>query len=268
MEPKRGRADVNGTTLYYEDTGQGHPVVLVHGHTVDSRMWDEQVGPLASKYRVIRYDARGYGRSAVPVSKDYAHTDDLRALLDHLEVSRAHVIGLSMGGLIAVDFALAYPEAVASLVAVDAVLGGYRWEEAGKIIRTVHRTALKHGVEAAKAAWLGSELFAPTMEKAEAAAGMRDMVAGYTGWHWLNRAPIRGNDPPAIDRLGEIACPTLAIVGERDMSDFRIIADILSRGIPGARQVVLAGAGHMANMEAPSKFNRAVADFLAEVERE
>ena len=268
MEPKRGRADVNGTTLYYEDTGQGHPVVLVHGHTVDSRMWDEQVG--AARIEVPRDPIRRARLRPLggPGKQGLRPHDDLRALLDHLEVSRAHVIGLSMGGLIAVDFALAYPEAVASLVAVDAVLGGYRWEEAGKIIRTVHRTALKHGVEAAKAAWLGSELFAPTMEKAEAAAGMRDMVAGYTGWHWLNRAPIRGNDPPAIDRLGEIACPTLAIVGERDMSDFRIIADILSRGIPGARQVVLAGAGHMANMEAPSKFNRAVADFLAEVERE
>ena len=266
MEPKRGIAEVNGTSLYYEDVGRGHPVVLVHGHTVDGRMWDDQVEPLASKNRVIRYDARGYGRSAVPVNKDYAHTKDLKALLDDLEVSQAHVIGLSMGGLIAVDFALAYPEVVTSLVAVDAVLGGYRWNEAGEMIRTVHRTALKRGVEEGKIAWLGSELFAPAMERSKVASRMREMVADYSGWHWLNRAPVRGNDPPAIDRLDQIACPTLVVVGNRDMPDFQKIADILHRGIPEARKVVLAGAGHMANMEVPAEFNKAAMGFLAGVE--
>ncbi|MDP7578657.1 MAG: alpha/beta fold hydrolase [SAR202 cluster bacterium] len=257
-----GIAEVNGTALYYQEDGGGHPVVLVHGHTVDSRMWDDQVQRLGTKYRVIRYDSRGYGRSAIPSNKKYAHTDDLKALLDHLEVSRAHVIGLSMGGLIALDFALAWPETVSSLVTVDAVLGGYDWNEAGNLIRSVHRTALKHGVEKAKNVWLESALFAPAMEKTKVAASIRRMVTDYTGWHWLNRAPIRGNEPVAIDRLHEISCPTLVVVGQRDTPDFQAIAEILHMGIHNARKTILAGAGHMANMEEPEKFNEILMEFL------
>ena len=151
-------------------------------------------------------------------------------------------------------------------MAVDAVLGGYSWNEAGEMIRTVHRTALKRGVEEGKVAWLESALFAPAMELPEVASRMREMVADYSGWHWLNRAPVRGNDPPAIDRLDRIDCPTLVVVGDRDMPDFKKIADILHQGIPGARKVVLAGAGHMANMEVSSEFNEAVMGFLADVE--
>jgi pimeloyl-ACP methyl ester carboxylesterase len=217
---------------------------------------------LRSKYRVIRYDSRGYGRSASPSNKKYSHTDDLKALLKYLEVSSAHLVGLSMGGLIALDFALAWPETVSSLVTVDAVLGGYHWNEAGDLIRSVHRTALKHGIEAAKDLWLGSELFAPAMERDKVASRIRSMVKDYSGWHWLNRAPIRGNEPVAIDRLHQILCPTLVVVGQRDTADFHTIAEILRKEIPEARKTILPRAGHMANMEESEKFNEVLMEFL------
>ena len=259
---KCGIAEVNGTALYYEEEGEGHPVVLVHGHTVDRRMWDDQIEHLRSKYRVIRYDSRGYGRSAIPSNKKYAHTDDLKALLDHLKVSRTHLVGLSMGGLIALDFVLAWPETISSLVTVDAVLGGYDWNESGDLIRSVHRTALKHGVEAAKDLWLESALFAPAMEKDKVAARIRCMVKDYSGGHWRNRAPIRGNEPVAIDRLHQISCPTFVVVGQRDTPDFHNIAEILHKEIPAARKTILPRAGHMANMEESEKFNEVLMEFL------
>jgi pimeloyl-ACP methyl ester carboxylesterase len=102
-----GYAEVNGTRLYYETAGAGHPLVLIHGYTLDSRMWDDQFETLSKKYRVLRYDLRGFGKSAYPSpDKSYCHTEDLRALLDYLKISKAYVMGLSMGGGIAVEFTL------------------------------------------------------------------------------------------------------------------------------------------------------------------
>jgi len=105
-----GFAEVNGTSLFYEVAGTGNTLVLIHGFGVDSRMWDDQFETLAQYYRVLRYDARGFGRSALPTSSGYTHQTDLKALLEHLEIASANILGLSMGGGVAINFALAYPE--------------------------------------------------------------------------------------------------------------------------------------------------------------
>ena len=123
-----GFADVNDASIYYEIAGKGDPLVLVHGFTLDTRMWDDQLSEFSKRYRVIRYDARGFGKSSVPEEgKPYSHAKDLKGLLDRLNVRKASVIGLSMGGSIAINFALEYPDYVSSLIPVDAVLGGFRW---------------------------------------------------------------------------------------------------------------------------------------------
>ena len=105
--PRRasGFAEVNGTRLYYETAGRGLEVVLIHGGLVDSRLWDAQVGPLSKRFRVVRYDLRGFGRSAA-ADGPFSHLEDLRALLDFLKIERASLVGLSLGGIIAADFAL------------------------------------------------------------------------------------------------------------------------------------------------------------------
>src|SRR5207249_2360372 len=96
-------------------------------------------------------------------------------------------------------------------------------------------------------------------------AKLRQIVGDYSGWHWLNHDPERGMNPQTIDRLGEITAPTLVVLGERDLPDFHHVARILIEKVPGARQVTLAGAGHLANMEAPREFNAMVLEFLAKV---
>src|SRR5690242_18617682 len=126
MRISRGFAAVNGSRLYYESAGTGPPLVLLHGFTLDTRMWDDQFEAFARQYRVIRYDLRGFGRSAVP-TESYSHAEDLHALLGHLETEAAYVAGLSMGGAVALDYALAYPQAVRGLILIDAVVGGFRW---------------------------------------------------------------------------------------------------------------------------------------------
>ncbi len=259
-------ADVNGTRLAYEITGSGEPLVLIHGFTLDTRMWDEQIAAFAESYRVIAYDVRGFGKSA-PVGDDtYSSVDDLKALLDYLGIGSAHLVGLSMGGGIASAFAVVYPSVARSLILVDAILWGFQGsEEWSNSLGVVRQAALDGGVDAAKDAWLAHALFAPAEEKPDVKRQLEAMVADFSGWHWLNRDRERGLDPPTIQRLGEIRAPTLVIVGERDLPDFFAIADRYVQDLPRAQKVVLPGVGHMANMEDPATFNAIVLAFLRKV---
>jgi pimeloyl-ACP methyl ester carboxylesterase len=264
MQAQEGFAAVNGTRLYYELAGAGAPLVLIHGFTLDTRMWDDQFAPLAAQHRVLRYDARGFGKSAPTGEAEYAHTDDLAALLAYLGIDRAAVVGLSMGGGIAIDFALAYPAMVAALVPVDAALGGYPWsEEFNRQLGTVWQTARAAGGDAGKALWLDLPLFTPAREQPAVGARLAAMVADYSGRHWLHGDPQRGSEPPASERLAAIAAPTLAIIGARDIPDFQAMTDRIAAGIPGARKAPLSGAGHMANMEAPAAFTEVLLTFLS-----
>src|SRR2546423_13431038 len=130
MQARAGFADVSGTRLYYELAGAGPPLVLIHGFSLDSRLWDEQFAAFARRHLVLRYDLRGFGRSAPPRGERYAHTHDLRALLEHLGVGPGVLLGLSLGGRVAIDFALEHPDLTRALIPVDAMLGGHRWSEA------------------------------------------------------------------------------------------------------------------------------------------
>jgi pimeloyl-ACP methyl ester carboxylesterase len=262
MKKQTGFAEVNDTRLYYEIAGSGSPLVLIHGITLDTRMWDDQFDTFAEQYKVLRYDVRGFGRSDEPPRTPYAHTDDLRALLAFLDIDHAFVTGLSMGGGIAIDYALAYPEATDALILVDSVLGGYQWTE-GIPTEAARARARGVGIAAAKATWLGGPLFAPARENPAVANRLAQMVETYSGWHWVNDNPLRRPDVLAVERLDRIRVPTLIVLGERDTLDLHRIAEILEQRIPGAVRIVLPGVGHMSNMEDPTGFNTAVMDFLA-----
>ncbi len=120
-----GYAEVNGTKLYYETAGTGEPIVLIHGSFGDRRHWDFQFKEFGKKYKVIRYDVRGYGKSTLPnPDKAYTDSEDLNAILGFLEIKKAHVCGLSMGSVIAVDFALSYPDKCSSLLLIGPRVAG------------------------------------------------------------------------------------------------------------------------------------------------
>jgi pimeloyl-ACP methyl ester carboxylesterase len=257
-------ADVNGTQLYYEMAGAGLPVVFVHGFTLDTRMWDAQFDVFAERYQAIRYDVRGFGRSPVGDVTSYSALDDLQALLDHLGIESAALVGLSMGGGIVTSFALAHPKRTRALITVDSNLWGHVWSEGWGASFAPQRGILREsGVAGVKQFWLAHPLFGPASEKPAVRQQLKQIVDDYSGWHWQNRDPERGLDPPTAQRLAEIQAPTLVVVGERDLPDFQSIADRLAREISNARKVVLPGVGHMANMEDPSGFNEAALEFLA-----
>ena len=126
LEPENGYAEVNGTKLYYEVGGSGEPIVFVHGNFGDIRHWDFQMEAFPEKFKVLRYDVRGYGNSSVPdTATSYRDCDDLSALMDYLEIEKAHICGLSMGSRIAIDFALAYPDRCLSLIPIGPWPGGW-----------------------------------------------------------------------------------------------------------------------------------------------
>lgn len=260
-----GYAEVNGTRLYYETAGQGHPIVLIHGYTLDNRMWNNQFDTLSQKYKVIRYDLRGFGKSACPSpGQKYCHTEDLKALLDYLKISKAYVMGLSMGGGIAVEFTLVHPEVAKALIPVDSTLGGFSYsDEFNAIFNELFTKFSEEGLGSAKKVWMGCQLFKQIFEIPEAASRFSQMVSDYSGWHWsTNSDAMQSITPAAIRRLKEINVPVLVIVGKRDMSDFLNIARVMERDIPNARLAILDDVGHMSNMEDPESFNREVLSFL------
>jgi 3-oxoadipate enol-lactonase len=263
MEPEQGIAEVNGARLWYEIAGEGTPVALVHGFSLDSRMWDDQFAAFAADHRVLRYDLRGFGASSVP-DGPYRHVDDLATLLNELGIAQAAIVGLSLGGMIATDFALTYPEMVTALVLVDSVLGGHRsspeWDVA---VIPVWKAGRAGDLATARTLWLVNGLFTPARRNPAVGTRLEQMVTEYSGWHWLHHDSGQGLEPPAAEHLGRITAPTLVIVGDQDLPDFLAVADQLAREIPGAQKIVLPNVGHMANMEASAAVNDALLRFLA-----
>ena len=241
--------------------GSGPPVLLLHGFALDARMWRPQVRALAGAYRVITVDLPGFGPS--PTGAGDATT--ARAIVDTLDAltsEPAHVAGLSLGGAVAVDLALAFPHRVRSLTLIDAVLlrhspGARAWPAAAAL-------AKEGKLSEAREAWLADPLFAAASARPDVLSVVREMVDDYSGDHWSGRATTRFEVTDPAARLAEIACPTLVLVGEHDLPSFRAMADAYAAAIARATLEVIPGAGHLASMEAPDAVNARMGRFLAE----
>ncbi len=257
-----------GADLYYEVTGNGVPVILVHGLALDTRMWDAQVPALSDIATVIRYDCRGFGRSTRH-DRDtvYSHADDLWRLVDHLAIDTVVLVGLSMGGRIVIEAALAAPARVTAMVLLDAVLDGVPWDpESERGLQAVTSGLRSGGLPAAKAAWLQHDFFTPARRHPQLADELEQMVADYSGMHWTERDP-HGARPDSLALLPTLEIPTTVVVGELDVPCFLAMADVLAGAIPAARKVVVADAGHMVNMEAPRVVNSLLREVLLGVAR-
>lgn len=255
-----GYADVNGGRLYYEVAGTGHPLVLIHGGQMDSRMWDDQFAKWASAYKVIRYDVRGYGKSPAATGV-YADEEDLASLLHTLNVPKAYVVGLSLGGRIAIDLMLSHPELVDAAVLVAPGLSGFPFSPNPNDLASWH-AAQAADWETVTRYWLTSGYMAPAMENPRIAPRLHQLALENAHENLDNAALERQLSPPAIDRLASIHVPTLIVVGNRDVTDIHEICGLLYARIPGAKEVVIDGSGHIVNMERPEAFERTVLDFL------
>ena len=253
---------VPGSELHYEAVGDGIPVVFVHGHALDLRMWDDQVQPLTDLATVVRYDARGFGRSTRDAETPYSHADDLWRLADHLGIESAVLVGLSMGGRTVVEATLASTERVRALVLFDALLEGVQWDpESKRGMDAVGEGLRAGGLDAAKAALLRHGFFVPARRNPDIARRLTEMIGDYSGIAWTSPDPHLPH-PPSIELLGTITAPTTVVVGELDVPCFQDMSQVLADRIPGARRVAVPDAGHMVNMEAPETVNELLRDVL------
>jgi pimeloyl-ACP methyl ester carboxylesterase len=250
---------VSPAALAHDDVGAGPPLLLLHGHVLDRRAWAPCVEALAREHRVVACDLRGYGESPPPrEGEPYRHADDVLGLAAALGLERPALVGLSMGGGVALDAALLAPGAVSRLVLVDSFLPGRPLApEVTGPMRAARQAALEHGVEAGRAAWLAHPLFDGAAPEAAT------IIGDYSGWHWLHSDPDEPLRPPAAERLEDVALPTLVLVGERDVPDFRAISSELAERIPDAELLVLPGAGHLTPLDAPAALVAAVLPFVA-----
>jgi 3-oxoadipate enol-lactonase len=270
IEAMQGFLDVEGARLYYEVAGQGHPLVLIHAGVADCTMWDEQWGPFAQRYRVIRYDTRGFGKTT---TEDVSFSDhqDLYDLLKHLGVEKTYLIGVSRSGRIAVDFTLDHPEMVDALITVAAGFSGYQGEPTEEEMRLFDQAdELEEKQDFAALTDLEVRIWVDGFGRSgEAHPKVRERVRDMVLTNYKRRQPEGkpvGLQPPAAGRLSEIKVPTLVVVGDLDVSATQAMAVALEQGISGAKRVVFAGAAHMVNMEMPEEFNRLVLEFLGSLE--
>jgi pimeloyl-ACP methyl ester carboxylesterase len=266
MHRETGMAEVNGTRIYYEAAGAGEPLVLVHAGIADSRMWEAQFVAFSDHYRVIRYDMRGFGRTAM-VEGPYSHHEDLGGLLDFLGVGRAHLVGCSMGGGTVLDFALEYPQRVGNLILVGPAVGGFRpdfdpprqWDE---IVAADEAGDLERISELEVQIWVDG----PQRSPDDVDSSIRDLVREMNLIALQNEASGLGEEwepePPAADRLPDVQAPTQLMVGDEDQPRVFAAIDLLEKELPNARKVVMPGTAHLPNMEQPERFNRIVLDFL------
>ena len=268
---KLASAELNGTSIGYDTAGDGPPVVLVHAGDGDRRLWDGQMDAFSARHRVVRLDLRGFGESAIP-GMPFSYVDDLRALLDHLEIERTAVVGNSFGGRVSLHFALVCPERTTALVLVDAALSGWEGSAFFEEFDEEEETLLDGGqIDAAVELNLRTWLDGPEREAAPVAPDVRARVAEMqrSSFETLVRAyegspepgPVSWADPPAATRLGDVSVPTLVVVGTLDQPDFLRISARLAAEIPGAEHAELETA-HLPALERPDEFNEVVLEFL------
>jgi 3-oxoadipate enol-lactonase len=263
---KKEIAKVNGTSLYYEVIGKGFPLVLIGGGgTLDRRAWDDQFQTFADLYQVIRYDIRGIGKSARPL-EPFSHSRDLHALLQLLNVRKAHFIGLSFGGAIAIDFALERPEMVDHLILAASGLSSDAKSEANlQSVLALASMAKKEGLPHVIQLILNTPSFI-SRENTVAREKIRQIYLDNHDVFEFDFPLIRlwqPTEPPAtIERLSEIRARVLIIEGERDNPAYKSIASKIS-SFGSARKAVIAGAGHVINLDKPKEFNQVVLEFLS-----
>jgi 3-oxoadipate enol-lactonase len=269
FQPRTGFLDTQGAPLYYEVTGEGHPLLLIHAGVADSRMWDQQFQTFAQHYRVIRYDLRGFGQSSIPAGP-FADYKDTFALLEHLGIKQAHMIGISVGGRVALDFTLAYPEKVTALVLGAPDVSGRQSLSVDIQRFAKEEEALLEQGDLVGATELNLRMWVdgPRRTPDQVDPTVRQHI--YEMQYHAFTVPIPDEaealplEPPAIARLAEIHVPTLLIIGEYAIPDKHELVEQLALEIPHAKLIVIPGAAHIVNMEQPAEFNKVVLEFLKE----
>lgn len=266
---------VPGGRLYYEVDGAGPTLLLTHAGVANLRQWDPHVPAFAERYRVVRYDTRGFGQTRTE-HVEFANRADVAAILDELAAVSAYVLGCSRGGGINLQFAVEYPDRVDALVMVAGGVDGYE-----PVVSAEEAARSKAMNKASEEAWNAKDwarladletaywVDGPGQRPDRVEPALRAMVHDWiltTYQAELEEGLPQRQDPPAAERLDALRAPLLVVIGELDEPETNATGRWLAQTVPGARLKVFEGSAHMLNLEQPERFTRLVLDFLAEVD--
>jgi pimeloyl-ACP methyl ester carboxylesterase len=274
-----GLAPINGAHIYYECAGEGPPFVMIHAGVADNRQWENEFAYFAQHFRVVRFDMRGYGASE-PVAGEFSHLRDLTALLEYLHIDDPLILmGCSMGGSIAMDFALTHPTKVRALIMVGSGLSGLQFNVPRRDKFRLWRLLLRFRIQSFfrfigaldRAAEIDTQIWfdgigrTPTQVNQamrKLACDMDRRVLAHESKRLGKRLPDA--DTPAAKRLDTLRIPVLVIVGVHDLPYLFSTADYVIQHISSARKVLMQDAAHLPNMDQPAEFRRIVETFLAD----
>jgi len=267
-----GYVDLGAGKMYYETAGTGNVVVFCHAGFVDRRMWDDQWDEFAARYRVVRFDLRGYGQSD-PADAPICRRVDLLRLLEHLAIGRATLAGCSMGGEIALDFALEYPDMVEALILVSSVPSGFALQGEPpryllEMIGALEAGDLDRAAELQNRIWIDGSFREPDqvdVRVRQRALEMSRIPLAHNTWMAIDTQPLNPLAPAAAERLGDVRVPALIVVGELDHSEIGRAAAVMAAAMPNATSEVIPGCAHMPPMEQPARFNQVVLNFLTQM---
>lgn len=239
-----------------------HPdVVFLHGFGDDLSTWDLLWREWGPQLRGLRYDLRGFGQSHCDAGTAYSHSDDLLQLLDTLNLETVSLVGVSMGGSVALNFALSYPQRVDKLVLISPGLAAWEWSDEWKALwRPILQAAADGDLDRARQLWWQHPLFAAS-RNSDAAALLRDAILRYSGRHWI--VDNERDTLPDVDRLHSLAVDTLLITGARDVDEFRLIADLIGASSERVKRIDFAEAGHLPHIEIPADCAAVIRSFLS-----
>jgi pimeloyl-ACP methyl ester carboxylesterase len=253
---------VDGAELYAEIRGSKPRTVFVHGFDGDLHTWDSVWQHLSGSFQAVRYDLRGFGRSQVFHETAYKHADDLLALLDDLAIERCDLVGASMGGAIALNFALDHPDRVRNLVLISPGIVAWEWSEAWlERWNAITSLARSGAMDEAKQLWWEHPLFS-TARASAGAATLYEAIMRYSGAHWVHDSHVHAL--PDLERVHSLQARTLLLTGGKDIDDFRLIADLIAASANNIERIDDPERGHLLNLEDPQECARKIETFLAE----
>ncbi len=267
MNKQTGIAPINGTQMYYEVAGSGHPLIMVHAGVADNRMWDDQFDVFAEHYRVIRFDQRGFGQTK-PVDGEFRRYEDIYALLKFIGIEQTYLMGCSMGGGACINFALEHPDMAKALITIGSGPAGFQFDMPPIPIRDALIAAeiagdLEKVNEYEGQLWLDG----PNAPPGRVGGVVREKMLSMNRIALQNEQLELGTEvsptPLAIKRLHELKLPTLIIYGDLDTAYIQAAGKYMAAHINGAKQVIMPGVAHLPSMEQPQALNQHVLTFLS-----
>lgn len=261
--------EIKGKRLVYEMAGEGETLIFAHAGFLDRHMWDDQWQPFSQKYRVVRYDMRGYGDSDA-LDGPTSRRAELHALLTHLDIESAYLVGCSIGGEMMLDFALEHPEMVKALVMINSAPSGFELQgeppaDVLALIDAMQQGNLERMAELQLRIWIDGPTRQPNQvdpQVRQRAWAMTQTPVRRMTWATADMQPANPLHPPAAQQLHNVHVPTLVMMGALDDPEVLRAGNLMAAEIMGAQKAVIANAAHIPSMEQPAAFNRIVLKFL------